>query len=35
MKPYKELTKDELLKLGVCEIEPDKINLTKKIINSK
>ena len=37
--PYQAIlnifTKDELLKLGVCEIEPDKINLTKKIINSK
>ena len=37
--PYQTIlnifTKDELLKLGVCEIEPDKINLTKKIINSK
>ena len=37
--PYQAIqnvfTKDELLKLGVCEIEPDKVNLTKKIISSK
>ena len=29
------LTREELLKLGVIEIEPDKVNLTKKIIDSK
>ncbi len=37
--PYQAIlnifTKEELLKLGVCEIEPDKVNLTKKIISSK
>ena len=29
------LSKEELLNLGVTEIAPDKVNLTKKIISSK
>ena len=29
------LSKEELLNLGVTEIDPDKVNLTKKIISSK